>query len=100
MAHLAQGEVTAHTVVQDWVEISKGLISVASRLNPERSMLGDPLTALFLYVKDFLIAQLRDGMPRQGEGFFSNPKARLEASIFGEDASAVGEAVLAYQSLF
>lgn len=56
-------------------------------------MLGDPLTALFPYVKDFLIAQLRDGMPRQGEqGFFNNPKARFEASIFGEDVSAVGGA--------
>jgi predicted NBD/HSP70 family sugar kinase len=95
-------EVTAHTVVQEWAEIlGRGLISVASLLNPEQIVLGGPLTVLFPYVKDALVAQLRDKMPRQGErGFFSNPKARLAVSSFGKDASAVGGAVLAYQSLF
>jgi predicted NBD/HSP70 family sugar kinase len=99
---LAQGEAIALAVVQDWAEtLSRGLISAASLLNPERIVLGGPLTVLFPYIKDTVTTRLREGMPRQGEmGFFSNPKARFEASTFGEDASAVGGAVLAYQSLF
>lgn len=99
---LEQGEVIAHTVVQDWAEnLGRGLISVVSLLNPEQIVLGGPLTVLFPYVKDSLITRLRNEMPRQGEqGFFSNPKAKFEVSSFGEDASAVGGAVLAYQSLF
>lgn len=102
VAHLAQGEAIALSVVQDWAEIlGRGLVCVASLLNPERIVLGGPLTGLFPYVKDSLIARLQNKMPRQGElGFFSNPKARFEVSTFGEDASAVGGAVLAYQSLF
>lgn len=99
---LETGETIAQTVVQDWAEnLGRGLISVVSLLNPEQVVLGGPLTVLFPYVKDSLIARLRDKMPRQGElGFFSNPKAKFEASSFGEDASAVGGAVLVYQSLF
>lgn len=100
--HLDTGEVLAHAVVQEWAEVlGRGLVSVASLLNPEQIVLGGPLTVLFPYVKDALIARLQDGMPRQGErGFFSNPKAQLDVSSFGEDASSVGGAVLAYQSLF
>lgn len=99
---LEQGETTAHALIQNWADIlGRGLISVASLLNPEQIVLGGPLTILFPYVKATLTAQLRDKMPRQGEqGFFSNPKARLAVSSFGEDASVVGGAVLAYQSLF
>nr|RNJ66183.1 MAG: ROK family transcriptional regulator [Leptolyngbya sp. IPPAS B-1204] len=99
---LAAGEAIAHTVVQEWAEIlARGLISVVSLLNPEQIVLGGPLTVLFPYVNDTLTNQLRNQMPRQGEhGFFSNPKARLTVSAFGEDAAAVGGAVLAYQSLF
>lgn len=99
---LAQKETIALSVVQEWAEaLSRGLISAASLLNPERIVLGGQLTGLFPYVEDIITARLRDGMPRQGElGFFSNPKAKFEVSIFGEDASAVGGAVLAYQSLF
>jgi len=99
---LEQGEAIAHTIVQDWAEnLGRGLISVVSLINPEQIVLGGPLTVLFPYVKDSLMIQLRDKMPRQGEnGFFSNPRAKFEISSFGEDASAVGGAVLAYQSLF
>lgn len=99
---LAQGEAIAHTVVQEWAEIlGRGLVSVVSLLNPEQIVLGEPLAVLFPYVKDSLVARLRDGMPRQGElGFFSNPKAKFEVSSFGEDAAAIGGAVLAYQALF
>lgn len=102
VAQLEQGEAIALAVVQEWAKIlGRGLVSAASLLNPERIVLGGPLTVLFPYVKDALIARLRDGMPRQGElGFFSNPRAKFEVSSFGEDASAVGGAVLAYQSLF
>lgn len=99
---LDKGDEIALAVVQDWAEtLSKGLISAASLLNPEQIVLGGPLTGLFPYVKDIIMTRLKDGMPRQGEmGFFSNPKARFVVSAFGEDASAVGGAVLAYQSLF
>jgi predicted NBD/HSP70 family sugar kinase len=99
---LAAGDAIAHAVVQDWAEIfSRGLISVASLLNPEQIVLGGPLTVLFPYVKETIVARLQNQMPRQGDrGFFSNPKARFDVSSFGEDASAVGGAVLAYQSLF
>jgi predicted NBD/HSP70 family sugar kinase len=95
-------EAIALAVVQDWAEIlGRGLVSVVSLLNPEQIVLGGPLTVLFPYVKDSLFSRLRDKMPRQGEqGFFSNPKAKFGVSSFGEDASAIGGAVLAYQSLF
>ncbi|HEY9630596.1 MAG TPA: ROK family transcriptional regulator [Coleofasciculaceae cyanobacterium] len=99
---LDRGEAIAHAVVQDWAEIlGRGLVSVVSLLNPEQVVIGGPVTVLFPYVEDSLISRLRDGMPRQGDqGFFSNPKAHLKVSSFGADASAVGGAVLAYQSLF
>jgi predicted NBD/HSP70 family sugar kinase len=99
---LSQGDAIAHAVVHEWADIlGRGLVSVASLLNPEQIVLGGPLTDLFPYVKDTLMTYLRDSMPRQGEsGFFSNPKAKFEVSSFGEDASAIGGAVLAYQSLF
>ncbi|MBD1909078.1 MULTISPECIES: ROK family transcriptional regulator [unclassified Leptolyngbya] len=92
----------AHSTVQEWGNIlGRGLISVASLLNPEQIILGGPLSILFPYVQGSLMDQLRNRMPRQGEqGFFSNPKARLAVSAFGEDAAVVGGAVLAYQSLF
>lgn len=64
-------------MVQAWAEtLGRGLISAASLLNPEQIVFGGPLTVLFPYVKDSLIAMLRDKMPRQGErGFFSNPNS-------------------------
>lgn len=99
---LDAGEAIAHRVVQEWAEtLSRGFISVANLLNPEQIVLGGPLAVLFPYVEETLTTYLRDRMPRQGDrGFFSNPRARLTVSSFGEDASAVGGAVLAYQSLF
>ena len=99
---LAQGEPAAQAIVQDWAEIlGRGLISLVSTLNPEQVLIGGPLTVLFPYIKERLNAMLRDCMPRHGKsGFFSNPKARFDISVFGEDASAIGGAVLVYQSLF
>lgn len=99
---LNTGEAIALAVVHQWAEtLSRGLICAASLLNPERIVLGGQLTSLFPYAKRIITARLRDGMPRQGEfGFFSNPSAKVQVSRFGEDASAVGGAVLAYQSLF
>lgn len=99
---LEKGDAIAHSVVQDWAEtLSKGLICAASLLNPEQIVLGGQLTGLFPYVKDTIKTRLREGMPRQGQhGFFSNPNAKFDVSMFGEDAAAVGGAVLAYQSLF
>ncbi len=92
----------AQKVVQEWSQfLGWGLIALVNIFNPERVVLGGPLTVLMPYVKDQLDAILRNYVPGNGnQGFFSNPKARFELSTFGEDAAAIGGAVLVYQSLF
>jgi predicted NBD/HSP70 family sugar kinase len=99
---LVQGEPLAQAVVQEWTQVlGWELINLVSTLNPERVVIGGPLTVLLPHVKEQLNAMLRDYVPGNGAGgFFSDPKARFEASTFGEDASAMGGAVLVYQSLF
>lgn len=99
---LAQAEPLAQAIVQEWTQVfGWGLINLVNVLNPERVVIGGPLTALLPYVRDQLNAMLRDYVPGNGtQGFFSDEKACLEISKFGEDASAVGGAVLVYQSLF
>lgn len=99
---LAQAEPLAQAVIFEWVQfLGWGLINLVNILNPERVVIGGPLTVLLPYVKDHLNAMLRDCVPNSGvHGFFSNAEASFEASTFGEDASAVGAAVLVYQSLF
>ena len=100
--HLAQAQPLAKAIVSEWAQtLGWGLINLVNVLNPERIVIGGALTALIPYVKDQLNTMLRDYIPGDGKnGFFRNPKACFEISTFGEDAAALGGAVLAYQSLF
>lgn len=102
VAHLVLADPLTQAVVFEWAEIlGWAIINLVNILNPEQIVIGGPLSALLPYVKNQLDAMLRDCVPGDGSnGFFSNPNSRLEASTFGEDASAVGGAVLVYQSLF
>ncbi|MEW6497066.1 MAG: ROK family protein, partial [Cyanobacteriota bacterium] len=100
--HLAQAEPLARMLIGEWAQVlGWGIINLVNAFNPERIVIGGSLTALIPYVKDQLDAMLRHYVPGDGaDGFFSNPNARFEVSAFGEDAAAIGGAVLAYQSLF
>ncbi len=100
--HLAKSELLAKTVMDEWTEgLGWGLVNLVNLLNPERIVIGGPLIPLLPYVKNHLDNMLRVYVPGDGKnGFFSNPKASFDISTFGEYTSALGGAVLAYQSLF
>jgi predicted NBD/HSP70 family sugar kinase len=99
---LVQDDPLARDIVIEWAQyLGQGLVSLVDILNPERVVLGGPLTVLLPYVEEQLRVMLRDCIPRSGrQGFFSNDRACFEISKFGEDSSAIGGAILVYQSLF
>ncbi len=99
---LEEQDAGACALVSLWVRrLGYGLINIANIVNPERIVLGGALTALIPYVENELNQILISELPGNGEsGFFSTPNSGWNMSEFGEDASAIGGAVLVYQSLF
>ncbi len=99
---LEKHDAVACTLVSLWARrLGSGLINIANIINPERIVLGGALTKLLPYVEDELNQILASELPGNGEyGFFSTPNSGWNISEFGEDVSAIGGAVLVYQSLF
>lgn len=99
---LSHADPVAEAIMAKWTQLlGWELVNLVSVLNPAKVVIGGPLTALLPFVREQLHTMLREYVPGNGiDGFFSNPKASLEASSFGEDAAAIGGAVLVYQSLF
>lgn len=99
---LDRGDAIAHDLVELWARrLGQGLTNILNILNPERVIMGGPLTVLLPYVEDQLNQMLEQGLPRNGQaGFFSTPHSCWKISEFGKDVSVIGGAVLVYQSLF
>lgn len=102
MQRLSQNEPLAEQVMQDWAEaLGQGLITLVKLFDPERIVVGGRLAVLVPYVRLRLEAMLRDCLPASGKsGFFSESQTHFEISEFREDVTAIGGAVLVYQSLF
>jgi predicted NBD/HSP70 family sugar kinase len=102
LSRLKQSDAIAQAVVRKWGKyLSWGVRGLIGVLNPEQVVFAGQLSVLIPYVQAQLDRMLRDCLPDgSGYSFDSTARFRLRVSQFGEDAAAIGGAVLVYQSLF
>lgn len=102
LSQLKHTDETAQSVVKEWGKyLSWGVRGLVGILNPEQIVFGGQLTGLLPYVQNQLDDVLQSCLPDgSGYGFDRSARFRLKISKFGEDAAAIGGAVLVYQSLF
>ncbi|BAS58078.1 MULTISPECIES: ROK family transcriptional regulator [Leptolyngbya] len=99
---LEGGDAIAQAVVNEWGKyLSWGVRGLVGVLNPEQIVFGGQLAGLIPYVRDQFDEMLQGCLPDgSGYGFDQAARFRLKISRFGKDSTAIGGAVLVYQSLF
>ena len=92
---LTRGRPAAMAAVGAWSEwLTQGLLAVLNVLNPQRIILGGPLTVVAAHVLDQIAARVRD------EQLPGSREISILTSTLGNDIGALGGAILVYHAMF